>query len=210
MDNKISFLNAAIVDAQDLIKFIDTKTAIIITIIGAYVVTFFVSTDKILEYSFEYSNWFWIFLTIFLILITSCIILTVRIIKPTNNPYANINFGSTKRPTLKFFLAPNDYSQSNLVSFTNSDTFKLSENFETYSKSLKDSRDSDILDSLTLELFKVSFIRNIKNDRFNTLLWLLFITTISFIISYSFYSVETHNVIEKIEQVQRLRQYSCF
>ena len=33
MENKIDFLNTAISDAQELIKFIDTKTAVIITIL---------------------------------------------------------------------------------------------------------------------------------------------------------------------------------
>ena len=34
MDNKINILNSAISDAQNIIKFIDTKTAFIVTIIS--------------------------------------------------------------------------------------------------------------------------------------------------------------------------------
>lgn len=203
MGNKIDFLNSAISDAQELIKFIDTKTAVIITILGAYLVPFFASLDKIIEYSSGYSNWFWFFIILFFILITLCIIVTARIIKPTNNPLENVNFGNSSKPTLKFFLTPNDYSKGSFQSFTNSDKFKLIENFQTYSQTLNAAGDIDIINSLTLELFKVSYIRNIKNDRLTTLLRLLVITTISFFISYLFFSIETHNTIEKLAQITK-------
>ena len=203
MENKIDFLNTAISDAQELIKFIDTKTAVIITILGAYLVSFFASLDKIIEYSSGYSNWFWFFIILFFLLITLCIIVTARIIKPTNNPLENVNFGNSSKPTLKFFLTPNDYSKGSFPSLTNSNKFKLTENFETYSQTLNAAVDTDIINSLTLELFKISYIRNIKNDRLNTLLWLLLITTISFFISYLFFSIETHNTIEKLAQIHK-------
>ena len=58
MENKINFLSLAISDAQELIRFIDTKTAIVITILGSYIVSFFVSLDKIAQYSDYYSCFF--------------------------------------------------------------------------------------------------------------------------------------------------------
>jgi hypothetical protein len=203
MEKKIDFLKTAISDAQELIKFIDAKTTIIITILGAYVVSYFASLNMIIEHSSEYSNWFWFLLIIFFMLITLCIIVTTRIIKPTSNPVENINFGSTNKPTLKFFLTPNDYSKGFLKSFTNSKKFKLSENFETYSQALSKATEIDIINSLTLEFFKVSYIRNIKNDRLNTLLWLLFITTIFFVLSYFNFAIETHNAINNLVQISK-------
>jgi hypothetical protein len=203
MENKIDFLNTAISDAQELIKFIDTKTAVIITILGAFLVSFFASLDKIIENSSDYSNWFWFFIILFFVLITLCIIVTARIIKPINNPLENVNFGNSSKPTLKFCLTPNDYSKGSFPSLTNSNKFKLTENFETYSQTLNSAVDTDIINSLTLELFKVSYIRNIKNDRLNTLLCLLLITTISFFISYLFFSIETNNTIEKLAQIHK-------
>jgi len=200
---RISFLSDAISDAQELIRFCDTKTAIIITILGAYVVAFFSSLDKIIEYSFGYSFWFWLSLTTFFILLFLCIIVTTRIIKPTNNPIDNVNFGASAKPTIKFFLTPNTYSNGGLHAFTNSSKFKLSENFETYSQKINTASENDIINSLTLELFKVSFIRNIKNDRFNTLLLLLVLTTISFLSAYLFFSIETHSIIEQLKTVHR-------
>lgn len=200
-ESKISFLSDAISDAQELIRFCDTKTAIVITILGAYVVAFFSSIDKIIEYSYGYSCWFWFFLISFFVLLTLCIIVTARIIKPTNNPVDNVNFGGSDKPKVKFFLSPNDYSKGGLSSFTNSSDFKLKENFATYSQDLTNACETDIISSLTLELFKVSFIRNIKNDRFHTLLWLLVVTTISFFVAYLFFSIETHNTIEQLKNI---------
>jgi len=203
MENKIDFLKTAISDAQELIRFIDTKTAIVVTILGAYLVSFFASLDKIIEYSFGYSCWFWFFLTSFFVFLTLCIIVTARIIRPTNNPLDNINFGGATNPTLKFFVTPNDYSKGFLHPFVNSKVFKLKENFETYIEQLRTSTDNDIVNSLTLELFKISFIRNIKNDRFNTLLWFLVVTTISFFAAYLFFSIETHTTIEQLKLLHR-------
>ena len=204
-DSKITFLSSAISDAQELIRFCDTKTAIVITILGAYLVAFFSSIDKIVENSSNYSCWFWLFLSLFFILLISCIVVTIRIIKPTNNPIDNINFGGQPIPKVKFFLAPNDYSNDCPYQISNSVEFKLKENFKDYSEKLSDAKNDDIISSLTLELFKVSYIRNIKNDRFNTLLWLLIATTILFLTAYLFYNIETHQISEYIKQAR----HSC-
>lgn len=199
--SKISFLTDAISDAQELIRFCDTKTAIIITVLGAYVVSFFSCIEKIVEYSSGYSFWFWLFLVLFFLFLALCVLLTTRIIKPTNNPIDNIDFGQQSKPILKYFLPTNDYSKGAFYPFINSNKFKLKESFEIYSQQLIGVTDQDIISSLTLELFKVSYIRNIKSDRFNILLWLLVATTLSFFISYLFYSIETHNTIEQLESI---------
>ncbi len=203
MDKKIEYLYSAISDAQELIRFIDNKTAFAITILGVYFVTFFSSIDKIIKYSFGYSFWFWFLLSSFILLLLLCIVVTVKIIKPTINPIDNIVFGNKSQPLVKFFLMPNDYPKASLYSFTNSTKFKLRENFESYTQNLISISDMEIIDSLTLELFKVSFIRNIKNDRFNTLLNLLFFTTIFFLVTFILFSLETYNSIEKIKLLQK-------
>src|SRR5574343_495856 len=91
--SKISFLSNAIADAQELIRFCDTKTAIVITILGSYIFAFFSNIEKIVKYSSGYSYGFWILLSLFLLFLILCIVLTTRIIKPTNNPIDNIIFG---------------------------------------------------------------------------------------------------------------------
>lgn len=199
METKIEFLHSAISDAQELIRFIDTKTAFAVTILGAYIVTFFLSIEKIIQYSFGYSQWFWISVSIFIAFLILCIIITVRIIKPTNNPTDNINFGAANRPDVKYFLSPNNYSKGFLQSFRNSKRFKLKENYEIYVQKLSAATDDELLEILTLELFKVSFIRNIKNDRFNILLWFMLITSFLFFFSYFIFSFETKKTIDYLQ-----------
>ena len=60
-ENKIELLYNLISEAQELIRFIETKTGIIITIVGAYVITFFTSIDKIIINCDNFSIWFWAF-----------------------------------------------------------------------------------------------------------------------------------------------------
>ena len=201
---RVSFLYSAISDAQELIRFCDTKTAIAITILASYVIAFFTATEKIVKYHSGYSLYFWAFLTAFFILLIICIIVTTRIIKPTNNPVDNIIFGNLPQSELKYFLSPNDYkSKYSFYPFYNSKKFKLKEKFDDYSKVIMKSTEVDIINSLVLELEKVSYIRNIKNDRFNVLLCLLFAITILFIISYLFFIIETQTTIDILEKTSK-------
>lgn len=197
MENKISFLSAAIADAQELIRFIDTKTTVVITILGAYIVAFFSVLDKIIANYVLYSNGFIFSLVAFLILLILTILITVRIIKPTNNPVENIKLGSnTNIPTLRFYVSPNDYSKDDFFAFCNSKKFRLSKTLKEYISELDDSH---IVASLTFELLKVSYIRNVKSDRFNVLMWFLFFTTITFFISYIYFSIENHFIQLNLE-----------
>lgn len=210
MEKKIDFLKVAISDAQELIRFTDSKTAIIITIISAYIVAFYTATDKIVKYSWGYSACFWFFLSLFFLLLVLCIIVTARIIKPTNNPADNISLGSSAKPNLIFFLAPNNYLNDSFYSFYNSKKFKLKEDYEAYLKQITIASEEDILKSLTFELLKVSYIRNIKNDRFQILLWLLFGTTISFFICFFIFSIETQQAMDYIEEMKNNCCSQCF
>lgn len=201
MEKKIEFLYNAISDAQELIRFTDTKTAVAITVIAAYVISIFSSIEKIVKFSSFYSIWFWLSLSFCFIFLLLCIIVITRIIKPTNNPVDNINFGEQTVPTLKFFLYPNDYSSGKCYPFSNSKKFKLAEKIDDYLKTLTESSDTSIINSLSLELFKVSYIRNIKNDRFNTLLWLILGLTIAFFLYHFLYSIETQQTISLIKEI---------
>lgn len=189
MENKINFLNSAITDTQDLIKFIETKTAFAITILISYIYVFFTLFKEIINYSNYFSCYFWCFLSAFIICLTICIITVVKIINPTNNPCNNIELDNKPIPKLKFFLAGNNY-YNQFYPFYNSNNHKLSESYKVYYKSIVKINDKDIVKTLSFELLKVSFIRNIKNDRLNKLLLFLLLTTIFFIISYSIYCFE--------------------
>lgn len=197
---KINFLTTAIADAQELIRFIDTKTAIIITIIGAYVVGAFSAVDIIVAYWYKFSICFWIVLIAYIVLLIFSIIITTRIIKPTNMPTENIDFEDLAKPDLPFFIAPNKYNCKILIPFKNSSNYKLEISYKDFKSKINASDIDVIINSLSLELLKVSFIRNIKNDRFNILLFSLLITTLLFLVFYVLFSYESQLIISELEK----------
>lgn len=207
IENKIAFLTLAITDTQELIRFTDTKTAIVITILSSYIVSFFIALDKLIAY-YQYYSWqFLFFLILFLVTLIICIITTSRIINPTNNPTENINLGSDTKPVLPFFIAPNKHSLG--FQFYNSKKHKLKLNLELFHTQINTALDNDIIKSLSYELLKVSFIRNIKNERFNFLIQCLTINTLLFFIAYSFYSIETQNAIDIVEMLKKYQKKTC-
>lgn len=196
-EKKIEFLYSAISDAQELIKFIDTKTAVAITIIGSIVVGLFTTLENTVKYFSFYSCWFHFIFFLLITLLTICIWITTRIIKPTNNPKDNLQIDPSKTFKLKFFIPLNKYQFGFL--FYNSDKHKLSEKLDDYITSINGLTNLEIIDILTLELFKVSFIRNIKNDRFNHLVAFLILTTVIFFIEYVLYLNQTSEIKEILE-----------
>jgi hypothetical protein len=203
MDKKIELLYTAISDAQEIIRFIDTKTALVITILAAYIFAFFSSLDTIIKYSSDYSFYFWLFFSTFLVFFILCVVVTARIIKPTFNPASSIINQHEKSNTLEFFLYPNDYSKGFCYPFMNSKKFVLNVNYKDYTENLIKSTENDIVSALTFELFKVSYIRNLKNDRFNILVVLLVLLTISFFMSFLLYSLETNHIRTFYEEISK-------
>ena len=199
MENKLSFLHNSISDAQQLIRFIDTKTVIIVTVLGAYVAAFFSKIDIILQYKIYFSNYFWATLILFIICIFICIQITIRIIKPTHNPMKNIIIEKDSIPKIKYFFAKNHYNKGIFYPYINSTKFKLEDRYEDYLLQISNLEEKDILATLTLELLKVNFIRNIKNDRFNILLKFIIIATLVFFVSYIILINESRNISQLME-----------
>lgn len=192
---KINYLTAAIADAQELIRFTDNKAAIVITVLGAYVIGTYTTLDKIVGYWYMLPCALWFFLIIFLALLLMCVVITARIIRPTKMPISNINISDEDIPILNFYLAPNSYGM--FWKFRNSSEHKLVTDYTTYYNHIDGADEDMIIKSLTVELMKVSYLRNIKIDRFNALLWYIIATTIAFSIFYVIY----------LHQVQMINHY---
>lgn len=192
-DQKINYLTVALADTQELIRFIDAKTAIVVTIIGAYIIGAFSVLDKIVIYCDKFSWYFWLVFICFCILLISSIIITARIFKPTDNPSDNIKIDGNEKKMITrvpFYIAPNVYNNRWQILFKNDKKYKLKQNFSGLKDNLKKADSDELIDSLTFELLKVSFIRNIKNDRFNYLIITIILTTILFLGFYIVYSHE--------------------
>lgn len=207
VNKKIEFLYSAIKDAQELIRFTDTKTAVVIPILGAFIITYFTQLSNIVKYYNFINIWFWIPFGLFILSLIFCILIVVRIINPTKDPSKNIKIQEEDKPSLVFFLANNDYKKKFLYRFKNSDEFKLDFDSNILLKQLLPNIDNtgngikeeDIIKTLSFEFLKVSYIRNVKMDRLKSLLRFLLITFIFFIISYIIYL----NQLQIIEQIKK-------
>lgn len=194
-ESKFEFLQAAITDAQELIKFTETKTALAITVLGAYIFAYFSAIDDIIKYANGYSFWFWLYLVIFLSMLILCVCMIIRIIKPNTTYIKNIILGTKQPPDIPFFLTPNKYPKGIAYGLRNSEKYKLNVKYEKFIDKLNVCDEGSLIESLTMELFKVSYIRNLKNDRFKLLINMIILTTIAFLISYFFLKIETYNTI---------------
>lgn len=200
--SKYEYLKFAIEDAQEIIRFIDAKTAFAVSVIGAYIVGIISMIEKIVKYSNSYSILFWILFGLFLLLLVLATITTTRIIKPTNNPAENIDLNGLPIPSLPFYLAGNTYS-SWFFRFINCYTDKHKHDYKGYLDKLNPATDTGILETLTFELLKVSYIRNLKNDRFNFLLTLLIISSLLFVSFYIMYNIETQHAIDLADKIKK-------
>jgi hypothetical protein len=194
MDKKIDFLYAAIEDTQELIKFIENKTALLITLQGFYIFTLLNLTEKIIEHHKLHSLLFYLLLVFLSLTLLISIYLTVRIIKPTNNPKENIQIDEVDYHNLDFFISENDYDKVMFTIYKNSKKHKLKVKFSFYYNEIINLKDADIIKILTIELHKLSFIRNIKKDRLNELIKMSIITTVLFIIFYFCYQIESYQI----------------
>ncbi len=194
LKTQIQFVSLAITDTQQLIKNLDSKLTVVITILGSFLVTYVNKAENIIVNFCEYSFTFRLILVLLLLLIALCIILISKILIPTNNPKNHIIFGNKSVPKIDFFLAENITPNGIGYLFHDTVKSKLKMPFDTYVISLNNSDDKELLDSLTFELFKLNYIRNIKYNRFKVLLSFLTLTTIVFFISFIWYTIENQQI----------------
>ncbi len=195
-EQKINFLTGAISEAQELIRFTEGKTALVVTLLGAYLIGAFTKVDRIIQYHYLFNCLFWISLILFAITTLLCVIVVARIIYHTTSPLINLKGVKGNTPNLKYFIVPNE-NKDLFYPFKNRSKYKLKIDYRTYLRSVKGATEEVIVETLTLELMKVSYIRNLKTDRFAHLLRLLLFTTIAFIFFYFMYTYESQQFLPK-------------
>jgi uncharacterized membrane protein YhdT len=182
-EKKIEFLYEAIRDAQSIIQFTDSKTAVAITAIGAIVIGSYSNLKKIVNHFTEFDIWFHSTFGILFLALVLTIWIVIRIVFPTNNPRENINIPDDVNIKPRFFVSDNNYKSKFNFLFFNSSDLKLKGQFVDYKDEIQGSSDTAIIESLTFELMKVSFIRTLKNDRFKVLVCFILFTTILFVVN---------------------------
>jgi len=192
---KKEFLYNALNDAQELIKYIESKTGFVIGLITAIITTIFLISDNIIKYSSNWSFCFWFCFVLLTVGIILSIVIIIKIICPIKSPMDNIKINVKEIPELKYFLFPNDYKNKLLMPFFNSKNSKLRIGFNKYYSGIKNLDDKTIEKVLIIEILKLNYLRNLKADRFNALIIVLVTSAAIFILFFIRYQIELKSII---------------
>jgi hypothetical protein len=176
-DKKLAFLYKIIDDNQATIRFLDTKAAFGIALLGAII-------GKVLdrEQLTAFGNHGVLILLaaiVFGCLIIISAALGFRTVFPTVNPAKNVSFPDNLEP--KFFIAkfnPNRFFRY----FSSSEKFAMLETKHVdYCNALEKANMEDLVKIAAAEVLKLSFIRQLKTDRLSAFSKVLIATVIGFI-----------------------------
>lgn len=185
---KIEFLYNAISDAQELIKFTDSKVAFATTLYGALLIGFYAELKDILEHFDQLSWMLKIIGSILLISFIAIGIIVTTILFPNNKAHERLDIPNDFDPPAEFYLFKNSYSGK--FPFFNPKKRKLNSKFKKHLNSISDITSEAIIPILNYELHKVSYIRNLKNDRFKILVISLLYATVLFFVSIILFKIE--------------------
>jgi hypothetical protein len=190
---KIQFLYSAISDAQELIKFTDTKVAFATTLFGALLIGFYNQLMDIIEYFNQFS---WELKIVGALLLISFIIIGIivtTILFPNNKAHERLDLPNDFDLPIEFYLFKNSYSCK--FPFFKPKKRKLKSKFKKHLNSISGITSESIIQILDYELHKVSYIRNLKNDRFKILVICLMTSTILFFVSIVLFKIELISLI---------------
>lgn len=185
---KIEFLYNAISDAQELIKFTDNKVAFATTLYAALLIGFYTELKDLIEHFDLFSWWLKIIGALLLISFILIGIIVTTILFPNNNAHERIDCSNDFDPPGEFYLLKNSYSGK--FPFFNPKKRKLDAKFNKHLNSISEFTSEKIIQILDYELHKVSYIRNLKNDRFKFLVICLMSATLLFLISIVLFKIE--------------------
>ncbi len=183
-ENKLLSLHFLISECQETIKYIETKATISITIIAGFIVAIFEKSESLINNFLEYETVTYIFLSILTISIIISLSLLILIISPIQNPSKAIQEVDENIEFVKIYFPKNKYENKILSSFKiNNENDSLNYSFSKFIKNIK-SDEKTFINSFSFELFKLSFIRNIKKDRLSLLIKVIIFTSLTFCITY--------------------------
>jgi len=173
-ETKFDFLVAAISDTQEIIRFIDAKAAVATIAIGGILAAIFPDIKSIHEGYCAYPCYVRLLIWIMAIGICLSIYCLIRVIAPIGKIY-----GDEIAP--RFYLTSNKKNKWINLFPRKSD---ISLPVKKYQKQIAEADAEDIINSLTCELYTVSYIREVKSKRLNNLLSIIVVTAIIFTITY--------------------------
>jgi len=173
----IAFLYKVIDDNQSIIRFLDTKAAFGIAVLGA-IVGKVLDTDQLVACK-SHGLVVIIISIIFALLVILSAVLGYKTIFPTINPAKNVSFPDDLEP--KFFI--HEFSRKSVLRlFSSSNRFSmLRTTHADYCAALKQSTVENLESIVAAEVLKLSFIRQLKIERLNWFAKVLVVTVIFFL-----------------------------
>lgn len=174
---KLAFLYKIIDDNQATIRFLDTKAAFGIALLGAMIGKV-LDREQLIAFVNHGALIFLIFIAFAVLIIISAVI-GFRTVFPTVNPKDNVSFPDNLEP--KFFIAkfkPNRF----LRYFSSNKRFAMLETTHSaYCDALGQANVENLMKIAAAEVLKLSFIRQLKTDRLTAFSKVLIFTVIGFI-----------------------------
>lgn len=192
-----NFIYNAINDTQETIRFTDTKSGAVIVVSMGLIAGVITLIDKYYKLLNQLTVLPKVITILGIIYFSVCLfislILSLRSINPANNPNDHINIGDwSDWPNIKYYLSGLSPSMRWEDYLWELKDLKFSISASEYYKSMEGSEDPDILKSLTIELLKLSYIKEKKMQRTKAALkwieqciWTAALTTIMVLITYN-------------------------
>ena len=178
MDQKLAFLYKIIDDNQATIRFLDTKAAFGIALLGAMIGKV-LDRDELVAFESHGGLILLIFVAFALLTLLSAAI-GFRTVFPTINPAENVTFPDNLEP--KFFIF-SFFPNSPWKVFSSKKRFvKLKTTHSEYCTAMRSATTEELESILAAEALKLSFIRQIKTDRLTALAKALIPTVSLFIV----------------------------
>lgn len=194
---KYNFIYNAINDAQETIRFTDTKSGAVIVVVMGLIAGVVTLIDKYYILLKQLTVLPKVIAIVGVVYFSICLfislILSLRSINPANNPNDHIDLGDwSDKPDIRYYLSgliPSMRWEDYLWELKD---LKFGVNASEYYKSIDESKNSDLLKSLTLELLKLSYIKEKKMQRTKAALkwieqciWTAALTIILVLITYN-------------------------
>ncbi len=166
LQTRLEFLYKATEDAQNTIRFIDTKAAFCVTLLSGM-------TAGALQVGHpEHPLLHKIAFLIFLAEVGLSLLICLRVIFPVIKPHSAPSPHPT-RALPKFFIHHQKSHHWLRHTFSSSVEDVLCEDHESYTASLAAASDADLVTAMCDEVLMVSLIRQIKSDRLHTAMYSL-------------------------------------
>jgi hypothetical protein len=156
---RLDFLYRSVSDAQETIRFLDTKAAFCVTLLSAMMAAAFTSVAQ----NHHPHSLHWMALAIFAVTTLLTLALCLKVIFPTIHSQGA--FSATGLASPAFFLPHKKSRHRLLKSLWNTTSYPLGVTHDEHRESVVNASDMDLVHSMCDEVITVSVLRQVKSDR---------------------------------------------